>query len=791
MIAPIIAPGVAPRPGLLGVMLREIRWIVRDPVARFLLFGVPLIAFTVLGLTFSSAVIRGLGVVVVDMDHSTMSRLFIQTVAAAPGIAITSRADDLGAAASDIRAGNAIAAIYLPPEFEKDLLSGRAPRPVAFYNTQYYTPGSNAGKSIQAAMTAAATAVAPATRATPNAGETTPGLVPEEYVLTNPALNYAEFLLRAVLPTVLHVVIAISAGYSVGSEFRRRSLRAWWTISGESIATALVGKLLPYFVVLMAMFALVVGILDVLLGVSFRGSVLLMAVSAALLIVAYQMIGCLMQLLARNLAVGLSLTGIIVSPAFGYAGVGFPVIAMGAFPRAWGAILPLRWYIQILFDQATRGAPLRETAEPFAYLCALTIGFAALVWLRFRALSRRGFLLPAEDEPAPTQPATGIAGAFQAEWQRVLRDRGVLGLFVLAPVLYSIFYPQPYLGQIVRNIPIAVVDQDNTDLSRGLIQALGAHDNLSVALRAASFRDAEDAIFARRAFGIVGIPPDTERNALKGVEARLPIYVDSSYFILYSRALQGITEAVQAYATDALTRGARPEGTFVQTAARAENPVQLVMVPLFNPTASYSSYVVPAAFVLILHQTLLMGAAMLGGAAFEQGGPGARRAQASGAAILGQALAHWTIYIPAMLLYFVVMPRVYGFSTLGSFTQLMALSFPFILATSFLGQALGLVFRHRETAVLVALASSLPQFFLVGVSWPAEAIPSFLRSAREALPSVSAIDGFVRIGQMGASLLEVRQRWETLWTLALIYFALAVALAYVRRARFESHAQPV
>jgi len=788
---------IASRPGLLAVMLREIRWMVRDPVARFLLFGVPLIAFTVLGLTFSTAVIRGLGVVVVDRDHSAMSRLFIQTVAAAPGIAITRRADDLGAAASDIRAGNAIAAIYLPPEFEKDLLSGRAPRPVAFYNTQYYTPGSNAGKSIQAAMTAAATAVAPATRAAPHTGETTPGLVPEEYVLTNPALNYAEFLLRAVLPTVLHVVIAISAGYSVGSEFRRRSLRAWWAISGESIATALVGKLLPYFVVLMTMFALVVGILDVLLGVSFRGNVLLMVVSAALLIVAYQMIGCLMQLLARNLAVGLSLTGIIVSPAFGYAGVGFPVIAMGAFPRAWGAILPLRWYIQILFDQATRGAPLRETAEPFAYLCALTIGFAALVWLQFRALSRRGFLLPTEDEPAPTQPATGIAGAFQAEWQRVLRDRGVLGLFVLAPVLYSVFYPQPYLGQIVRNIPIAVVDQDNTDLSRGLIQALEAHDNLSIALRAASFRDAEDAIFARRAFGIVGIPPDTERNVLKGVEARLPIYADSSYFILYSRALQGITESVQAYATDALTRGARPEGTFVQTAARAQNPVQLVMVPLFNPTASYSSYVVPAAFVLILHQTLLMGAAMLGGAAFErgergeQGGPGARRAQASAATILGQALAHWTIYIPAMLLYFVIMPRIYGFSTLGSFTQLMALSFPFILATSFLGQALGLVFRHRETAVLVALASSLPQFFLVGVSWPTEAIPAFLRSAREALPSVSAIDGFVRIGQMGASLLEVRQRWETLWALALIYFVLAVTLAYVRRTRFESHGRPV
>jgi len=75
---------------------------------------------------------------------------------------------------------------------------------------------------------------------------------------------------------------------------------------GANIAAALVGKLLPYYVVHMLMFVLMVGILDVWLGVSFRGSALLMAASATLLIVAYQMIGCLMQLLARNMALGLS-----------------------------------------------------------------------------------------------------------------------------------------------------------------------------------------------------------------------------------------------------------------------------------------------------------------------------------------------------------------------------------------------------------------------------------------------------------------------------------------------------
>src|SRR5260370_40754039 len=111
------------------------------------------------------------------------------------------------------------------------------------------------------------------------------------------------------------------------------------------------------------------------------------------------MSGTMMQLLARNMALGLSLTGIIVSPAFGYAGVGFPVLAMQAFPQAWGAVLPLRWYIQILFDQASRGAALRFTAEPFAILCGMTVVLTVLVWLRFRSLVRHGLTVPAETEP--------------------------------------------------------------------------------------------------------------------------------------------------------------------------------------------------------------------------------------------------------------------------------------------------------------------------------------------------------------------------------------------------------
>src|SRR5262249_23074180 len=65
--------------------------------------------------------------------------------------------------------------------------------------------------------------------------------------------------------------------------------------------------------------------------------------------------------------------------------------------------------------------------------------------------------------------------------------------------------------------------------------------------------------------------------------------------------------------------------------------------------------------------------------------------------------------------------------------------------------------------------------FLVGVSWPREMIPPALDRLRRVFPSESAIDGLVRIGQMGAHLAEMRADWLYLWLLAASYFILAVA----------------
>jgi ABC-2 type transport system permease protein len=239
----------------------------------------------------------------------------------------------------------------------------------------------------------------------------------------------------------------------------------------------------------------------------------------------------------------------------------------------------------------------------------------------------------------------------------------------------------------------------------------------------------------------------------------------------------GIAVAINMVSSELAAGGARTDGSLVKAALASSSPADVLLQPIFNPVGGYASYVVPAAFVLILQQMLLIAASMLTVFALAQPAGGAF------ATVLGRGVAHLTIYLPALALYFIVLPRFYGFSTLGQPLQIFVLASLFILATSFMGQAVGAWFTRPDTPMLIFLATSLPQFFLAGFSWPREAIPVPVLAAGRIFPSDLAIDGIVRIDQLGANLWDVAHAWRGLWLLAIGYFVLAVISAHLAKRR--------
>jgi ABC-2 type transport system permease protein len=304
---------------------------------------------------------------------------------------------------------------------------------------------------------------------------------------------------------------------------------------------------------------------------------------------------------------------------------------------------------------------------------------------------------------------------------------------------------------------------------------------LNVVVRTRTLAEARTAIDHGKAFAAVEIPAGTERDVLKGITAHIPVYADATYLFLFRSTASGVATAIGTLTSELVSRGARSDGSLVKAKLASSSPSDVLLQPIFNPVGGYASYVVPAAFVLILQQTLLIGAAMLTGTALATGG-------GAFAGVLGRGIAHLTIYLPALALYVIVLPRIYGFSALGQLPQILALATVFLLATSFMGQAVGAWFTRPENPTILLLATSLPQFFMAGFAWPREAIPDVALAFGRLFPADSAIDGLVRINQLGASIWEVAHDWLWLWCLALTYFVLAVISAFVVK-RGQRYAQ--
>lgn len=371
--------------------------------------------------------------------------------------------------------------------------------------------------------------------------------------------------------------------------------------------------------------------------------------------------------------------------------------------------------------------------------------------------------------------------AFARSWwqtlQAVWADKGVLLLLVIAPVLYGFFYPWPYVEQAVTRVPVAVVDLDHSSLSRQITRFATASPRLDVRWVGADLQEAQRALWAGEIEGFAILPPDLKRHVVRGQAAVVTVEGDGAYALLNKAVLYGFAEAVGTVSAGVEIRKLQAAGQSARQAAASRSPVGTALVPLFNPTEGYGSYVVPAVALLILQQTLLMGAAMLVGTWVESG-----QHRATAVQWLGRIAAFSSVGVLAGLFYFGWEFTLQDFPRGGNPWGALVLLALYMPAVACLGCLLGVWFGDRERSLQVLLLTALPMAFLSGFSWPVEALPWPLQALRWLVPSTAGIQASLRLNQMGADVPDVLAQLGALAGLALLCGALLLWVGRVRRA---------
>lgn len=364
--------------GTWHVWRREAGRVAATPFYALLVLVLPLLSFAVLLVLFRAGVPRDLPVVVVDRDHTALSRQVARMIDATPAMRVAWQAPDAEAGRRRILEGQAYAMVVIPEDTERDVRRGTGGRIVAHYNAQLLLPASLIRRDLRTAVGTLSAGLELRVREARGESPKTAlaHLEPirlDQHTLFNPQLNYVYFLVTALLPTMLQIFMMLATVHAVGVELKESTAGEWLTASGGSTWRALAGKLLPYTVVFVALALLMLAVLFRWVGVPLQGSLQVTVVATILFVLAYQAMGLLVVAWQANLRLATSSTALYCAPAFAFVGVTFPTMAMPPLGRAWGELLPLTHYLRVLWDQGLRGAPTAVSMPSVAALAAFVV----------------------------------------------------------------------------------------------------------------------------------------------------------------------------------------------------------------------------------------------------------------------------------------------------------------------------------------------------------------------------------------------------------------------------------
>ena len=366
------------------------------------------------------------------------------------------------------------------------------------------------------------------------------------------------------------------------------------------------------------------------------------------------------------------------------------------------------------------------------------------------------------------------------EMKQVFKDEGVLIFFIIVPLAYPLLYSWIYNNEVVHEVPVVVVDDSHSFLSRQFIRQCDASPDVHVVSYAADMDEAQSLVSRQIVKGIYYIPSDFGTNINRMQQAVIGVYCDMSLMLTYKAIYQTAVAVTQQMGSEIQTR---ISGHYTRREeVISARPLDFADVPIFNPTGGYGNFILPGVLILILQQTLVLGIGLSAGTAREENRyhdliPIDPHYQGVFRIVGGKLLCYFMIYAVMGAYLTLVVPRLFSFVAMAHWHDLLAVMLPYILACIFFGMLVSCLVRYRENVMLLMVFVSVPLLFLSGVSWPQSSIPGFWQGISWLFPSTFGVRAFVRMNTMGATLDDVAFEYRVLWLQVLCYF-MATCILY-------------
>ena len=341
--------------GFVAVFRKELTQMMRDRTTVMFALAVPVFELILFGVIDMNA--KNIPTIVFDQSRTQESRRLIEQFGATHYLQVVDYAHSRAGLQQAIVAGHAQVAVEIPPDYARNLASGRRADVLVLID------GSDSSTASQALSAANGVILQQSIR----------DLVVEAHpvMMFNPDMRSANLLIPGLIAILLTFSGTILSAFAIVKERERGTLEQLMVTPVSPLAVVL-GKILPYMGLAYGTLIIVLLLMRFLFRVPFNGSVTLLLALSSVYLLALLSFGLLIssragsQMEAMQQAMGIMLPSVLLS---GYV---FPLSSLPLPLRVISYILPATHFIKIARGIVIRGATFTDLWQPVVALLAIS-----------------------------------------------------------------------------------------------------------------------------------------------------------------------------------------------------------------------------------------------------------------------------------------------------------------------------------------------------------------------------------------------------------------------------------
>lgn len=315
----------------------------------------------------------------------------------------------------------------------------------------------------------------------------------------------------------------------------------------------------------------------------------------------------------------------------------------------------------------------------------------------------------------------GFVRALLHELRYTIRSRDVIIMLALGPVLLTLLFGGTYMNTYVDDIPIAVLDEDGSSLSRSIIQHFEENERFRVAALAGNIEEMKQMVSSGKISMGVCIPPNFYGDVARGTSSQVLIIVDGANLVVGNNSYSAAASIIQTIAAGAGIKRVQAKGVLEDAAKSMTNPFMFNDRMLYNPKLSYLNYLLLGYVAVFLQQVMLSGV----GIQMIKGGTSIAGASIAGAVLLKiLACAFYALLSVAAAIG--AAAYVFHVNIRGSVPAAMAYCLLYAFAISGPAIIIAAIVKDKLKYMQLSYMLSLPSFISCGYIWPQDQMPQAL-----------------------------------------------------------------